>query len=317
MSCASDFEALARQYDMSWQYPAVTEKAFYERMLHQPCKVNAVYVPLPWATIIDHHKRELTSTSAFVARAISLGRAHGAALVTACQHIHWRELVPLWRAMGIRTAYIAHKLRGEDTAAAGAIKLLPCPLFAVNIEDPAFTMGGSAGMARDRDLLYSFIGAYAPHYISDVRKRIFGLEHPPSAVVEMTGGWHLEQVVYGRGVQKSGVLPSDASRDARTRHYNRILSRSAFSLCPSGAGPNSIRLWESLAAGAIPVSLSDGLCLPGSRAEWERAVVFLPEDELEGLSAKLLSMSEGEIAERRSQCRMLYVKHGLLTRWAD
>jgi hypothetical protein len=39
--------------------------------------------------------------------------------------------------------------------------------------------------------------------------------------------------------------------------YIDSLSKTAFVLCPSGAGPNTIRYWEAIAFGRVPVLLSD------------------------------------------------------------
>ena len=44
-----------------------------------------------------------------------------------------------------------------------------------------------------------------------------------------------------------------------------LLLNSKYTLCPSGSGPNSIRLWESLACGSIPIILSDTLDLPSHK----------------------------------------------------
>ena len=46
--------------------------------------------------------------------------------------------------------------------------------------------------------------------------------------------------------------------------------------CQNGSGPNSIRLWESMACGAIPVILSDMLDLP-NHPLIDRAVLRLDE----------------------------------------
>ncbi len=45
----------------------------------------------------------------------------------------------------------------------------------------------------------------------------------------------------------------------RTFRYNSILSDSKFSFCPEGAGPNTLRFWESVAVGSIPVIFSTDL----------------------------------------------------------
>ncbi len=52
-----------------------------------------------------------------------------------------------------------------------------------------------------------------------------------------------------------------------------------FAVCPSGSGPNSIRLWEALGYGAIPVILADHLWPPGDAELWQQAALFVPETE--------------------------------------
>jgi predicted transcriptional regulator len=37
------------------------------------------------------------------------------------------------------------------------------------------------------------------------------------------------------------------------------MQETVFCLCPSGSGPNSIRLWEAIEFGCVPVILSDTL----------------------------------------------------------
>jgi hypothetical protein len=70
-----------------------------------------------------------------------------------------------------------------------------------------------------------------------------------------------------------GTLNENDETKKRTNIYNDILIKSRYSLCPSGSGPNSIRFWESLAVGSIPVLLADTLDLP-EYIDWENSVVI-------------------------------------------
>jgi hypothetical protein len=40
------------------------------------------------------------------------------------------------------------------------------------------------------------------------------------------------------------------------------MEETVYCLCPSGSGPNSIRLWEAIEFGCVPVLLSSKLELP-------------------------------------------------------
>ena len=84
-----------------------------------------------------------------------------------------------------------------------------------------------------------------------------------------------------------------AAEQAATRRYNQLLSDSVFSLCPEGAGPNTLRLWESLAVGAIPVVIVEDWVwpsIPGAGLRREDAVIKVRRDELAGLFARLRRM---------------------------
>ena len=74
--------------------------------------------------------------------------------------------------------------------------------------------------------------------------------------------WHFEKMVYSKSQNAKGDINSGENESRSRSHYNKILLDSRYSLCPSGSGPNSIRFWESLGAGSIPILLADTLELP-------------------------------------------------------
>ena len=57
-----------------------------------------------------------------------------------------------------------------------------------------------------------------------------------------------------------------------------MIERSVFSLCPRGSSPSSVRFWESLSAGTIPVLISDEWALP--EWDWDNTIVQIPESEI-------------------------------------
>lgn len=62
--------------------------------------------------------------------------------------------------------------------------------------------------------------------------------------------------------------------------YWQLLSESQFSLCPRGDNGSSVRFYESLAAGCIPVLLADGAELPlESMLPWDDMIVRVAESE--------------------------------------
>ena len=85
-----------------------------------------------------------------------------------------------------------------------------------------------------------------------------------------TGKWHFEK--------------SDQDIKNHEEKFSSILQNTQFSLCPRGTGPSTIRIWDSLALGSIPVIISDGLKMPlSTMIEWDKCCVFIPEKELSQL----------------------------------
>jgi hypothetical protein len=114
--------------------------------------------------------------------------------------------------------------------------------------------------------LFSFLGSRS----HPLRSKVLDLHHP-RAVIEDTTGF---------------VFYAAASDDQRRERYAAVLADSKFVLCPRGAGTASIRLFETLAAGRVPVILSDGW-VPPPGPDWDAISVRWPEDDLDGLPAHL------------------------------
>ena len=69
-------------------------------------------------------------------------------------------------------------------------------------------------------------------------------------------------------------------RQGLSASYWQLLSETQFSLCPRGDDCGSVRFYESLAAGCIPVLLADGAELPLARMlPWDDMLVRVPECE--------------------------------------
>ena len=82
---------------------------------------------MPWTTIID--KRYNIN---IIFKLVKPYIRPDIQYYTCCQHIHFRQLIPLFKALNIYTVYTSHKILLEDKLS--DIQLKPCPLYAVNIE---------------------------------------------------------------------------------------------------------------------------------------------------------------------------------------
>jgi len=289
-------EDIINKYRLFWQYPAITEKQFYLQE-----KDNAHYFGLPWATIND--KRYNHSLVFNIVKHL-VNKDHK--YYTCCQHISYKMFIPLWKALNITKVYISHKQIGIDNI--DGIELLPCPLFAVNFETKEYNKDfeNVDFINVERPMLYSFIGGYQPRdYMSNIRQRIFDMKHPDNTDIINTGIWHLDNIVFSNKQNYSGEINKPIDFDSKTSYYNEMLIKSKFTLCPSGSGPNSIRFWEALACGSIPILLSDTLQLPYHEL-WDKAIVRIQENKLHLLNDTINKITEEEITDMRINCMKIY-----------
>jgi hypothetical protein len=143
--------------------------------------------------------------------------------------------------------------------------------------------------SNDPDLLFSFVGsATAP-----CRMPLLGLRHP-DAIIEV--------------VRDFMFWDTQAPRfeDHRIR-FQEVLRRSRFVLCPRGRGTSSIRLYEALAAGRVPVIISDDWVEPAG-PNWDAFSLRWPEGRTEGLVELLEDRAPGwrRMSEAASQAHQEY-----------
>ena len=68
------------------------------------------------------------------------------------------------------------------------------------------------------------------------------------------------------------------NKEKEEQEYMDILAQSTFSLCPRGKAPSSMRFWESLRAGSIPILISDNVILP--EYDWNSCIFRLSEKQV-------------------------------------
>ena len=287
---------LLNKFDLFWQYPAITEKTFYEQE-----KNNPSYLGFPWATVID---KKINFNKVLMIILKNIIKNNKNKFYTCCQHISFRRLIPFWKKMGITTVYSSHKIIGENNI--DGIQIKPCPLYAVSIEDNKRNKDIQLHKKIEKTLLYSFVGSFAQHYISDIRKNIFELPIKKDIhIINRGTEWHFDPIVYNPKQNKNGELNLINNHMEKTFEYNELLLKSKFTLAPSGSGPNSIRFWEALAVGSIPVLLANTLELPENKL-WEKTIVRVKESDIKNIDDILRKIPEDEIKERSNNCIELY-----------
>lgn len=117
-----------------------------------------------------------------------------------------------------------------------------------------------------RDVLFSFVGSSWTH---PIREQVLALKHPRGVLDDSerkddTVHWWMRGQDHFQG---------------RLALFERVLSRSKFALCPRGYAPASMRLFQALQAGAVPVVLADSLVLPPG-PDWDKICVQIKEADL-------------------------------------
>ena len=90
--------------------------------------------------------------------------------------------------------------------------------------------------------------------------------------------------------------------------YSALLLNSTFSLCPNGTGPNTIRFWESLSYGSIPVLLSNYHKLP-EFVDWDKVCIIYDDRDITNLYDYLKSISKEDIKTMSENCIKIYNKY--------
>lgn len=258
----------------AWQKPAATEFAAAQAMVESQIASDCEYLAFPWATMIDSLERQ-TGVAFPLARCLYESRLRKDRSVskraTVCQHIHAGKYIELFEAVGITDLFWSHATREER--AIHDVRIHPFPLY------PAQALERSDA-GGDRKYLANFIGAYNPQiYLTDIREIIFRhAGQDDDLLIIARDQWHYERAVYGEQIHQQQrdeqQLRTERSREVE---YKEAIRSSWFTLCPSGSGPNSIRIYESLCAGSIPIVFAESLRLAGPESLWRRAALFAPE----------------------------------------
>jgi len=155
---------------------------------------------------------------------------------------------------------------------------LPIPHYAATIDE------GQSLPFSERKNLMSFVGCFDTHHTRrELQETLKGKKH--CQVVD-TKNWHFYK--------------NQQEKNKNSKFYTKDLGNTKIALCPRGTGPSTIRLWESMAMGCVPLLISNTVKLPLSRTlvEWENCCIFVPEKDIKNImdyipsDEKLKEMSE-------------------------
>jgi len=148
-----------------------------------------------------------------------------------------------------------------------------------------------AALDAEPDLLWSFCGART----HPVRAAVLAL---PTVDAEIRDTTSLSMF--------TGNLDSFELTTAQDT-YAQLLARSNYVLCPRGHGPSSFRLFETLAAGRVPVIISDSW-LPPPGIDWDQCSLRVAQKDVHQIPALLR-------AQRRTDWRRM--QSAAMESWRD
>jgi hypothetical protein len=301
-------------FNKEWQYPAVTEWSSYISVAESNgIGNNAIYIGYPWATLIDgirNHKKNieyLIIELNFLKELIASKRKN-AIVVTVCQHILLKEFIEYFKIIGIDIIFWSHKVVNQEHIDSIIIK--PFPLYPAQTKDHyekliSIDIYEYEKILIEKKIKYkaNFIGAYNPKvYISDVRQHIFNDKSNSDFLIIERKEWHFEQIVYSKQIGNTTQKHQDLfEEEKRKKEYIKAIEESDFTLCPTGSGPNSIRIYESLCLGSIPVILSEDLDLPGQKQLWIDSCIITKDSKsgYEEVKKIISNMSAKEILQKK------------------
>lgn len=104
-------------------------------------------------------------------------------------------------------------------------------------------------------------------------------------------------------IKEPGWMITD--RIAKLPEFCNVLSRSVFTLCPRGYGPNSFRIMESIQYKSIPVYVSD-IFIEGHGIPFETYGVKINSSDVHIIPEILKSISSDEIKEKQGKLQYVF-----------
>ena len=143
-----------------------------------------------------------------------------------------------------------------------------------------------------RNFLASFLG-YPSHIIRIQLAKLFG--QFPDMSIQVTKDYHHFE------------MNKDLAAKTRQQRYAELFRNSQFSLCPRGRGPSSMRLYDSMRFGVVPVVISDEWVRP-SFVDWESCSIQVKEKHLKHLH-EILIEHQGDCEKMGQAARAVYENH--------
>jgi hypothetical protein len=104
---------------------------------------------------------------------------------------------------------------------------------------------------------------------------------------------------------------SDQVKAHQQQKYRILINNSMFFLCPKGYGLNSLRFFETLSFGRIPILISDDTKLPIPKTiDYSKIMIRLPENEIHKLPDYIMKfMDENDMKTASKLARQTWMRY--------
>jgi len=154
---------------------------------------------------------------------------------------------------------------------------------------PHYTLTTNNIKDSEKDTLFSFIGSITTHPI-----RKYLVENYDSCY-DSKVHWAIDP-----------TLPS-SSKNELQQQYKELVSKSTFSLCPRGTGISSIRIFEVMSMGSIPVLIGDNYDKPLNEIlDWKEFSVTIKEHNIDQIEDILFNFSQKDIILMKNKVLEVY-----------
>jgi hypothetical protein len=186
---------------------------------------------------------------------------------TVCQHDNYLDLIPQYKKLNIVKVFSPLCAKNDHIE---GIEIVPIAFASPSTFTPT-----------PKDIFFSFVGCYTTH---ELRKR-------------MKQRLNGENIIYRDAYYITPEFYISQQSSNTESEFINVVSRSRFGLCPRGSSPSSVRFWECLKAGTIPILISDNWKLP--QWDWENTIVQIPEDEFNKMNYADIENMLREISPER------------------
>lgn len=221
-----------------------TEQTIFEQLSNLYLKLDAIYLVLPLADLIN--KKGIDYVQNIVNHALSQKPRNP---FFVCQHYQVNRI-----NFGKAMVFTSNAMIGSDK-------------FAIpNYSN--YTAQNTLKPFRNRKYLMSFRGSLMTY---PSRQRLFQvLSARKDCKILDSGGWHF--------------FKSVEDKKKAVNEYRKLMHDTKIALCPRGAGVSTIRLWEAMSYACVPLLISDKLKMPlEHKVEWKGCLIRVPENDISNL----------------------------------